>query len=247
MENTLLIGLSRQLVTQRQMDVIANNLANTSSPGYKSEQMMFAAHIKKVGRDTSLAFVQDIALARNMGAGEFQKTDNKLDVAIKGQGWFVVETKDGERYTRNGHFELNRIGQLTTSAGNLVQGVGVRGFGGNDNAITFRPGDKDIVIKGDGTITVDGRKRGQLKIVAFEEMQKMQKVSGNMYRSDSEQKPATDMSIVQGMLEKSNVRPIIEITNMIKALRGYQGVQKLIEREHELQRAAIQKLTREPS
>lgn len=238
MENTILIGLSRQLVARREMDVIANNLANASSPGYKSEQMMFAEHLKVVDRQTTLSFVRDVAVARNYGAGEIHPTNNRLDVAIKGEGWFQVEAGGSLKYTRNGHFELDNEGKLVTTSGFAVQSA-------KGGPIVFTPGDADIVIKGDGTITAAGVARGQLMVATFDDMQSLKKISGNLYESSAEPKKATDFSVVQGMLEKSNVQPILEVTRMIKTLRGYQGTQKLLEMEHERQRKTIEKLTRE--
>lgn len=236
------------------MDVIANNLSNSSSPGYKGEHMMFAEHVKNTGRTSKISFVHDIAMARNMRAGELEPTKNTLDVAIKGEGWFQVDTIKGPRYTRNGHFELNSKGILVNTAGHPVQGEGGAALvgAGGENAdatqgtpIAFEPGDTKIVIKSDGTITANGKARGKLKVVAFSEPGMMKKVSGNLFSSESDRKPNAENSIVQGMLERSNVQPIIEITNMISALRGYQSTQKLIDKEHERQRTAIEKLTRE--
>lgn len=238
MENTLFIGLSRQLVAKRQMDVIANNLSNASSPGYKSEQLMFAEHVKAVDKSTKLAFVHDIALARNYHTGELHPTGNTLDVAIKGEGWFQIEDGNQLKYTRNGHFELDNEGKLVNTSGHPVQSV-------KGGPIVFAPGDTDIVIKGDGTITANGEDRGQIKVAIFDEMQSMKKSSGNLYETRAEPKNATDFAVVQGVIEKSNVQPIIEMTRMIDTLRGFQSTQKLLEQEHERQRKTIEKLTRE--
>jgi flagellar basal-body rod protein FlgF len=238
MENTLFIGLSRQLVAKREMDVIANNLANASSPGYKGEQMMFAEEVKAVNRSTRLSFVRDVAVARNYGEGEIRRTNNTLDVAIKGQGWFEVEAGGSLKYTRNGHFELDREGQLVNTSGQTIQSE-------KDGPIVFAPGDLNIVIKSDGTVTANGEDRGKIKVVSFDDMRSLKKVSGNLYTSGAQPQKATDFSMVQGMLEKSNVQPIMEVTRMIDTLRGYQSTQKLLEQEHDRQRKAIEKLTRE--
>jgi flagellar basal-body rod protein FlgF len=238
MENTLFIGLSRQLVAKRQMDVIANNLANASSPGYKGEQMMFAEHVKAVDRNTTLSFVRDIAVARNYGEGQIEPTNNTFDVAIRGDGWFEVEVGGSFKYTRNGHFELDREGKLVNTSGHAVQSA-------KGGPIVFSPGDKDIVIKGDGTITAGGVARGKINIAVFDDKQSLRKISGNLYESSRKPTKATDFSVVQGMLEKSNVQAIIEVTRMIDTLRGFQSTQKLLDQEHERQRKAIQKLTSE--
>ena len=238
MENTLYVALSRQIVTQRNMDVIANNLANMNSPGYKREQVMFGEYVKNVGRKESLSFVEDIALGRNLGAGQYVKTTNDFDVAIKGRGWLEIATRNGSRYTRNGHFEMDQLGRMVTADGAPVESE--RG-----GPIQFKAGDSQIVIKDDGTVTANGQARGKIKLVDFADQSKLQKAAGNLYRAETPSRPATDATFVQGMLEKSNVQPIVEIANMITALRGYQGTQKLIDQEHERQRSAVEKLTRE--
>lgn len=241
MENTLYIGLSRQLASKQRMNIIANNLANGLSPGYKGEKLMFVEYLSKpkgADRLGKLSFVQDIAVARNMREGDVTETGNDLDFAIHGSGWFVVATAAGQRYTRNGHFRLNEEGQLVTGAGDPVHGR--RG-----EPIVFQPGDTRIVVKGDGTVTADGQDRGRIRLVNFSNEQTLRKVSGNLYRSDVQPIEELDASIIQGALEKSNVQPILEITAMIDALRSYQGTQKLIENEHDRQRSAIEKLTRE--
>ena len=238
MENTLFVALSRQLATRRQMDVIANNLANAASPGFKGEQTMFVEYLDRTGPGKSLSFVQDLALARNMASGNLSETRNQLDLAIDGPGWFVIETDAGLRYSRNGRFRLDGERQLVTAAGDAVLSTG-------DDPIVLGPGDTDIVVKSDGSVFANGKVLGRLSIVAFDNPQLLRKVSGNLYSSEIEPIEAEEASVVQGMVEDSNVQPVIEITRMLKALRGYQSTQTMIEREHERQQKAIEKLPRE--
>jgi len=238
MENTLFIALSKQLAIRREVDIIAHNLANTSSPGYKNEQMMFVEYLKETGTNGNVSLVQDIALARDLSEGGFKRTNNALDAAIQGKGWFVVETPEGERYTRNGHFRLNEEGELVTTTGQRL-------LTKNGDPIVFTPGDNDIVIKGDGKVTASGEDRGTLRVVTFENERKLDKVAGNLFRSEEPPDEKSSASIVHGVIEESNVKPVVEITRMIRALRSYKGAQTLVEREHERQRKAIDKLTRE--
>ena len=238
MENTLFIALSKQLAVRREVDVIANNLANTSSPGFKNEQMMFVEYLKETGHNGNVSLVQDIALARDLSEGVFKRTNNVLDAAIHGKGWFVVETPEGERYTRNGHFRLNQAGELVTTTGQKLLTT-------NGDPIVFTPGDNDIVIKGDGKVTASGEDRGTLRVVTFENERRLDKVAGNLFRSEETPDEKSEAEIVQGVIEESNVKPVVEITRMIRALRSYKGAQTLVEREHDRQRKAIEKLTRE--
>lgn len=238
MENTLFIALSKQLAIRREMDVIANNLANTSSPGFKNEQMMFVEYLKETGTNGNVSLVQDIALARDLSEGIFKRTGNVLDLAIHGKGWFVVETPQGERYTRNGHFRLNQEGALVTTTGQKLLTT-------DGDPVIFSPGDNDIVIKGDGKVTASGEDRGTLRVVTFENERKLDKVAGNLFRSDDTPDEKSAAEIVQGVIEESNVKPIVEITRMMRAMRSYQAAQSLVDGEHERQRKAIDKLTRE--
>ncbi len=238
MENTLFIALSKQLAIRREMDVIANNLANTSSPGFKNEKMMFVEYLKETGTTGKVSLVQDISLARDLSEGIFKRTNNVLDVAIHGKGWFVVESPQGERFTRNGHFRLNQEGELVTTTGQKLLTT-------NGEPIVFSPGDNEIVIKGDGKVTAAGEDRGTLRVVTFENERRLEKVAGNLFRSDETPDEKSEAEIVQGVIEQSNVQPVVEITRMIRAMRSYESAQSMIDREHDRQRKAIDKLTRE--
>lgn len=237
MENTLFVALSRQMVLRRSMDVIANNIANANTTGFQSEQLMFVDHLKPAGRRDEVAFVQDIGVAGDFSAGDLTSTGNPLDLAIQGKGWFVIETPQGERYTRNGRFHLDRDGQLVSTEGHPVLGEG----GQN---IVMAPDDTNIRIMGDGTIrSASGVKN--LQIVSFDNEQLLRKISNGMYRTDALPKPAEEAKVVQGMVEGSNVEPIMEVTRMIQTLRDYQAAQKIVEAEHERQRRAIRTITQE--
>jgi flagellar basal-body rod protein FlgF len=119
METTSLISLSRQAGLRRQMEVVANNIANMNTVGFKGEHMMFVDHmIRSRGGEKvypqKIHFVRNIATFRNVQEGGITQTHNALDVAIAGRGFFVVQTPQGERYTRNGRFQLDQTGQLVT-------------------------------------------------------------------------------------------------------------------------------------
>jgi flagellar basal-body rod protein FlgF len=236
MKTAIYIGLSRQLVVRRQMEIIANNLANATTNAFKGERMMFAEHVEKVRSGEGLSFVRDVATRLDMRPGNMIKTSNPLDLAIKGDGWFVIDTRDGERYSRDGSFTLAPDGTLVNQRGQAVLGEG-------NDTIVFSPTDTDIVIKADGTVTASGIERGRLRVVSFDNPQVLEKTAGNMFRTDAPANAAEDSQVVQGMIEGANVLPIIEMTKMIAAQRSYEGAQKLINDEHDRQRLAIRKLT----
>jgi flagellar basal-body rod protein FlgF len=239
MENTLYIALSRQMVMDRHMEVIANNIANMSTPGFKGEQMLFVEYLGQMDTGETISYVQDLAVVRDIGEGAFEKTGNSLDVAIHGNGWFVVDTPDGQRYTRNGHFALDQLGQIVTPEGHPVlntQGTPIR----------ILKEDTVVEIAADGSIATNNGPRGQLNLVTFPDDQALKKASGSLYSSDVPGERALKAQAVQGMIEGSNVQPIIEVTNMIWALRSYQSAQQLIEGDDGLLRRAIDTLTQQP-
>ena len=154
MQNTLLIGLSRQVTLERQMDVIANNVANVNTNGFKADRSLFQEFLANgarednfmAGRDRRLSHVVDRATFRDYAQGSFEPTNNPLDVAIDGGGFFVVQTPQGERYTRDGSFQINNQGQLVNSSGFPVLGT--------SGPIQFQQTDKQINIAHDGNVTV---------------------------------------------------------------------------------------------
>src|SRR6266705_454304 len=129
MENTLLIGLSRQVALRRELDVVANNIANLNTTGFKADGNIFEEYVMPVARDGGfpaadrrLSFVQDRATWLDLGQGPVQQTGNPLDVALDGPGFLAVHTPRGERYTRNGALQINATGELVTAEGYRVLG-----------------------------------------------------------------------------------------------------------------------------
>jgi flagellar hook-basal body protein len=130
MENALLIGLSRQAILERQLDVVANNVANVNTAGFKADRSLFEEFLKSgahednfLGKDRSVSYVQDRGTFHDFSQGGVEQTKNPLDVAVDGSGFLVVQTAAGERYTRDGGLQLNNTGQLVTVSGNPVLGA----------------------------------------------------------------------------------------------------------------------------
>lgn len=244
MENAGYIALSRQTALWRQMDQVANNLANVNTAGFKSEQTLFTDFVAKVRTDRSLfrdkiAYTEDFGSVRDMAEGAFKATDNPFDTAIRGEGYFAVETLNGDQmYTRNGHFKINSDGQLSTTSGEVLLSEALQ-------PIIMAPGEKEFIVSRDGTISTENGQIGKLKVVTFEDQRKMQKVGSGLYKSgDQAEIPVEKPHVVQGMLEGSNVNPIIEITHMIQVQRAFEGAQKMIENEHERQQKTIEAYAR---
>jgi flagellar basal-body rod protein FlgF len=253
MENALLIGLSRQTALERQLDVVANNIANVNTAGYKADSTLFEEFLNTgahednfAGTDRRLSYVQDRGTFRDFSQGAPEQTKNPLDVAIDGSAFLVVQTPAGERYTRDGGFQLNNQGQLVTVAGNPVLGTG--------GPIVFQPTDHDINITPDGTVTVvegNGRTdsiRGKLRLVSFPDAQKLLKEGLNLYTAgEGSAQPDAKSVVRQGFIEKSNVNAVAEMSRMIEVTRAYTQIATLLQQQQDLQKTAIQQLADVPA
>ncbi len=236
MENAGYIALSRQMVLRREMDVIANNMANINTPAYKGQSMLFVEYLETSDSGEKMSFVQDVALVRNLTEGQMTTTENPLDLAIAGEAYFEIDTPTGPRYTRNGVFQLNADGELITSSGERVLGEG-------GNPITLPPNSNDVTITRDGTISTDQGPAGRLRLVRFENEQALVKLANGLYDAEGQDPlPAEGVEVLQGTIEGSNVQGIIELTRMIETVRHYSATGRMVNDEHERQRRAIQTL-----
>lgn len=235
METTAYIALSSQMALRRHMEVIANNVANMTASGFKAEALMFEPVWSNAGRGQQLAFVQDVGVARDLRVGSMTSTGNLLDLAIDGPGYFAIETAQGTRYGRGGQFRLSEFGELVTSAGDPVLDDG-----GAPLTLPLDAG--PIAVAADGTVSAAQGVVGRIGVVDFAHEQRLRKVGGGLYQADAPPVPAEQARVVQGMLESSNVQPIIEMTEMMATVRAYQGAQRLLETHHELQRRVIERM-----
>lgn len=237
MENSLVVALARQGVMTRQMEVIATNLANLTTAGFKAESLVFTEHLARTGdRQEALSLVHDVSVTRNLAAGPITETGNPLDLAIRGPGYFPVQTPDGPRYTRNGTFQLDDSGQIVTSEGHPLLGAG-------GAPMTVPPNASSIAFARDGTLSADAGPIGRLQVIQFENEQALTKLGGNLYDAgDQTPQPAPDAEIVPGAVEGANVSGVSEITRMIDTVRGYQAAARMAESEHQRILDAIEAL-----
>jgi flagellar basal-body rod protein FlgF len=227
MENSLIIALARQSVLGRQMDVIATNLANLETSGFKSEHMIFAEHLEKTSDGEILSLVHDVSFVRDLSEGHMVGTQSPLDLAIHGDGYFVVDTPEGERYTRHGVFQLDDTGQIVTTEGNPVLSSG-----GGPILVPLET--STITITRDGTVSADAEEIGKIKRVSFADPQALSKIGSGLYDAVGQTpQAAPDAEILQGMVENSNVKGVVEMTRMIDTVRSYQAAAKLADTEHE--------------
>jgi len=241
MDNALYVGLSRQMVLRRQMDIIANNIANSDTNGFKFESLMTkestAEKAFSVGISDPVKFVADAGVARDFGQGGLRRTDAPLDLAVEGQGFFKINTKDGERFTRDGRFRTDDTGRLTTQAGAPVADDG----GGE---ITIDPQKGQVTVAPDGTVSQGAERIGKVGVFTFADLSVLEKSGDNLFQNTSNQQPApaADAKVRQGMLEGSNVNSVLEITRMIEVSRAYEQTTQMMAAEAELARSAISRL-----
>ena len=243
MENVLLIATSRQMALRREMDVIANNVANVTTNGFKrrmSDSREFQMPVAssdtfRRGPDRHISFVVDRGTPLDTSAGTLEPTGNPLDVAINGEGYFVVQTPQGERYTRNGALMINSRGELVNSDGHAL--VGEQG------AFQFSPEEKGHSIAADGTVLTSNGARGKLRLVTFQNQQALENTGANLFTTKAQPETAANARVQSGFVERSNVRSVIEISRMIEVNRQYQAVANLMSKHDEVRRTAIQKLS----
>lgn len=240
MENAQLISLSRQVALQRQMDVVANNLANVNTTGFKAEQLLFEEYVMPVARDRDfawpdqpLSYTQDWSTRHDLAGGAVVQTGNPLDVAVQGEGFLAVMTPAGERWTKSGALQIDADGVLVN-----FDGFPVLGDGGE---ITFDATETDIAIAPDGAISSSAGIKGRLQLVEFADPQELVREGSNLYSGGAPIEP-TRTRLMQGALEKSNVSGITEMTEMIRVSRAYQSLASMMQRQDEIRRSAVQRL-----
>jgi len=237
MDNSLLVAMSRQVTLERQIDVVANNIANLNTAGFKATSSVFGEFLNTVAQendfpaaDAPVHFVIDRTAYRNLGQGPIQQTGNPLDVAINGEAYLSVQTAAGERYTRDGALVINAAGQLVTADGAVVNG--------DNGPIVFQANDRNISISADGRIGVlEGltnteTQRGKLKLVSFAQPQRLQSEGGNRYSAPAgaaAQPAPASVTVVQGAVEGSNVSGVREMTRMIEINRTYSLIASLMQ------------------
>jgi len=254
MENAGLVGLSRQIALQRELDVVANNIANVNTTGYKADNVTFGEYVMPVARannfrsgDRQVSFTQDRTTWLDQSQGPVVQTGNPLDIAMSGNTFLTVQTPAGERYTRNGSLQINAQGQLVTSEG--LQVIGQAG------PIVFQPGDREISISTDGAVSVregantTDTQRGKLKFASFTDPRMLLKDGTSTFRPPNGMQvdTPTAVRINQGAIEKSNVRSVVEMTRMVEVTRTYTQVAQLLQQHSDMRRTAIQQLAEVPA
>jgi flagellar basal-body rod protein FlgF len=243
MENAQLVALSRQSILRNHLDVIANNMANINTSGFKSQNLHFAEYVMPVADgtafeplDRAISYVDMFTTRTDFTHGPVKMTNNEFDLALNSDGFFVVQMEDGtEAYTRSGAFRLDATGQLISAEGRPVLTEG--------GPITFTSEDGRVQISAEGTIATELGIRGRIRVVDFEDVRTLEKVGDTLFKGE-DPIPAAEVRMVQGAVEGSNVYGITEVTRLIEVTRAYDSTSKVVKDLDELRQQAISTLGR---
>ena len=212
---------------QKRLDVMANNLANINTPGFKQDRLVFRVPVEKEG-DSPTDYLQGPSSQMPSGAqtdfsqGVLRPTDNPLDLALDGTGFFCIQTPGGTHYTRNGSFAINEDGVLATKAGHPVLGKGGE----------IKVNGSNIHVDEGGNVSVDGNEVGTLKVVMVPQRGSLKKMGSSLFAlggSGVAEEKTEGFKIRKGYIETSNVNGIKMMTEMIDISRAYESYQKTIQ------------------
>ncbi len=226
-------ALSRQSGLMREMQIIANNIANAATTGFRQEGVIFSEFVRRAeagqpALSMGAARVRETSLAQ----GALEPTGGPFDLAIEGRGFFMVETPEGPRLTRAGNFLPNAEGDLVTPGGYRVLDAG--------GAPIFIPPDAGQVrVSEDGTIAAQGRVLGQIGVFEAEAPSQLVRQDGVLFRTSGDPVPVESPRVLQGFLEKSNVDAILQMARMIEVQRAYELGQSFLDAEDQRIRKAV--------
>ncbi|MCH2093595.1 MAG: flagellar hook-basal body complex protein [Rhodobacteraceae bacterium] len=235
MENTGYTTLTRQTGLANEMRIIANNIANMATTGYRQEGLMFSEYVAGLDQGQSVSMAAARIGLTSMVQGTLTQTGGALDLAIEGDGFFLVETPNGPRATRSGAFSQNANGELVNAQGFRVLDPG-------EAPIFVPPNGTGFHIAADGTLSAEGRALGQIGVFDVPDRSSLRREDGVMFASDVPFEVVLDASLNQGFLESSNVDPVGQIARMIEVQRAYEMGQSFLETESERARTALQTL-----
>ncbi|WP_370205950.1 flagellar hook-basal body complex protein [Pararhodobacter marinus] len=236
MDNAGYTQLTRQSGLLREIQLIAHNIANLSTTGFRREGLLFSEYVSALGHEEeSLSMAAARAHQTYLTQGTMTMTGGTLDLGIEGDGFFTIQTPDGERYTRAGHFTPNQAGDLVTPDGHPVLDIG-------GAPIFIPPEAGQIAIARDGTISADGQPLAQIGLVVPAEQADLKRETGVLHRIDGDVLPVETPVVLQGFLEESNVNAISEMARLIQVQRAYETGQKFLDREDERIRNVVQTL-----
>lgn len=243
MESSVYVMGNRMHCLAESMQAVSANLANADTPGYKRTTNCFEALLK----DLSLAgrpergtmaprWPRLVGPSLDTSSGPVRRTGRPLDLALKGDGFFVVNTPRGERYTRKGRIHLDRTGQMVDARGNPFMSDG--------GTLSVPEGAGEIAVGSDGQVSVGGEVLGKLRVVSLPRPDRLAAEGWGLYRNDGPPaRPALEPQVLQGAIEGSNVRPVHEMVGMIGIMRAYEASSRIVKRLDSLNSQLIRSAT----
>lgn len=244
MNSGMFASLSGNLKAEKRMDIIGHNLSNINTPGYKRDKIAFEAMLAGANNQmnqvaqsmTADPILQKDQMYIDYAQGLLTATGNTYDIAIEGDGFFVVETPQGIAYTRQGNYKVNADGNLVTIDGYQVQG--------RNGAIRVNGSKMEINTKGE--VSVDGAKIDDIKVVDFPKPYQLNKIGSALFEPQNPQTIIADATgqVRQGYIESSNVETITEMALMIQATRDYDSYARVIKAFDDMSNKAVNELGR---
>jgi len=235
-----LVAASRLVAQERSIEVSAMNLANVNTPGFQASRVQFSAWFNQqqtgaaLPGEAKIAYAQDRATWRDTQSGALSQTGNPYDLAVRNGGYFTVATDRGPRLTRDGRFGPLPNGTIGDTAGNALLDV-------NGKPMQVTPGDTRITITADGAIASENGPLGKIGVVKPADPMKLQAEGSTLFRADTPTSQVAVPGVVQGVVEGSNVPPVLEVTRMMNDLRDYQFTTQLIQSEDDRIQSTIDK------
>ncbi len=237
MQNGLYVSLSGQVSLERRLETIANNVANMNTVGFRADGVSFGTELAKAG-DHNIAYVSPGQTYISRQSGSEIKTENPLDVAVQGDGWFGITTRNGLAYTRDGRMRVSETGALETLTGNAVLDAG-------GAPIMLDPNGGAPTISGDGMISQSGRQVGAIGLYEIDDAANLTRTENSGVIPDKPATPILDFTkngVLQGYIEGSNVNPIEEMSRLIEVTRNFDSVNAQVSQTEASMQDAIKSL-----
>jgi len=225
MDNATYTTLTRQSGLLTEMQVVAHNIANMATAGYRAEGVIFAEHVRALdGEHDSLSMAHAVGRVISPQQGGLDQTGSPFHMAIEGAGFFLVQTPEGEALTRAGNFLRGPLGELVTPDGNMLLDAG--------GAPVFVPPDAaSVTLAQDGTLSADGQPLTQIGLWQPVEPADLTRRAGVLFTAEGGLESVDGGILLQGMLERSNVDPVTQIARMIEVQRAYELGQSFLDAE----------------
>ena len=237
MDSSGYVTLARQSGLMHEMQAVANNIANLSTAGFRREGVIFAEHVVALGDAPSLSMASGEGRLVDLTQADLTETGGTFDFAIRGEGFFLVDTPQGERLTRSGQFMPGPTGELMTNDGYRLLDAG-------GAPVIVPPGAADVALAQDGTLSAGGTPFAQIGLWAPSDANALRHQAGTLLEGGPLQPVAEGAVLIQRHLEESNVDPVTEMARMIEVQRAYELGQGFLDREDQRVRGVVQALGR---